>query len=567
MPYDIFISYSRRDSPEALGLAERIRAEGLTVWIDQHELVGAEHWGAEIVENIRDCATFIVLLSPNSVESDNVLRELMVAVDRHKRILPIVLEPTDLPSAFDYALAGIQRTPIDDLAAILRAHRHGTTKILAKVDRQSLMVLPFADLSPGNDNGWFADGLTGELISALSNIKSLRVIDRMTSMSFRNFEGRSATLAQELDIRYFLEGSVRKAGEQIKISVELLDMSTGSCLWQYAERGTMQDVFEIQETVAQKVIEGLELHLTKNETERLRMQPTESAEAYELSMKADEYFLTHTRESLKLAMDMYREALELDPYYANALHSLAFVMADYYRVYDRDPALLTEAEQLARRAIELRPREVLAYRALCMVQRLQGRIVEAEATALRLVRKAPESYVSHFALGLHYASTSQPLRAVEHYLEALRLKPDDLDTHWNLIIVYERTGNTSEVAAASSAAVPLFSKWLRLHPHEETRRVQLATLLFQSGDRERGLETLKPLETATHLDPVSLYNIACLFIKLGDREEGLRYLTRSVEAGMRNMEILRIDPDLDVLRERAEFKALVERVESSTVNV
>src|SRR5205085_1444241 len=99
--------------------------------------------------------------------------------------------------------------------------------------RKSLMVLPLEDLSPTQDNGWFADGLTIELITSLSNVKSLRVQDRLTSMSFKGFHGKTMTIAKELDVRYFLEGSVRKFGDQIKITISLLDIAEGENLWTY----------------------------------------------------------------------------------------------------------------------------------------------------------------------------------------------------------------------------------------------------------------------------------------------------------------------------------------------
>src|SRR5580698_5573543 len=108
---DIFISYSRKDSAHAIELAERLRADGIEVWIDQRGIVGAEQWATEIVEGIRACSTFIILLSPNSIESENVLRELSLASEKRKRVLPVDIEPTVLPSSFEYPLAGLQRVP------------------------------------------------------------------------------------------------------------------------------------------------------------------------------------------------------------------------------------------------------------------------------------------------------------------------------------------------------------------------------------------------------------------------------------------------------------------------
>lgn len=560
MPYDVFISYSRRDSVDALALAERLQAENLSVWIDQHGITGAEHWSSEIVESISNCATFLLLLSPNSIDSENVLRELMLAVDRHKRILPVSLKQTRLPSAFDYAIAGIQQVPYFDLAAIMRAHAHGAERIAARSGRLSLMVMPFEDLSPEQDNGWFADGLTGELISTLSMLKSVRIVDRKTAMSFKHYTGRTVTLAQELDVQYFLEGSVRKAGDEIKINVELLNIGNGEYLWQYSQRGTMHDIFDVQEAVAQKVVEGLKLHLTGVERRQMDERQTHNSDAYALAMRAEEFFHKHTKGGLEYAIALYREAIEIDPYYTHAIQAMAFMLADYYRVYDRDPKHLEEAEALAMRVIERNNKEPLAHRALCMIYRLQGKNDLAEEEALRFRRRAPENYTSHFTLGLHYASTNRPELAVGPYEEALKIKPDDLDTHWNLAIVHQRCQNQGSMAKTASNALEHYNKWIRLHPDDESRRVQLATLLDMAGRRDEALATLKPLEGATDLDPTSLYNIACLSCNLGDHPAALRYLNRAVDEGFRNLEVLSHDPDLQPLRGLPEFTAIEEKV-------
>ena len=155
------------------------------------------------------------------MQSKNVLRELSLASESERLVIPIELEPITLTAEFKYPLAGIQRAQVSDFDGILRSLRraglHGSATGAsgfpyaphATDSRKSLMILPFEDISPAQDNGWFADGLTGELISAMSNIKSLRLIDRQTAMSFKNRKIKTALLAKELNVRYFLEGSVR----------------------------------------------------------------------------------------------------------------------------------------------------------------------------------------------------------------------------------------------------------------------------------------------------------------------------------------------------------------------
>src|SRR5579872_333537 len=151
MPHDIFISYSRKDKEQADQLSEQLASAGLSVWIDKQGIVGAEKWATEIVEGIKSCSTFILLISDDSVKSENVLRELSLANESRKRILPVEIERIELPTSFMYPLAGLQRVKIADFGSIVRAYKHGVERIAHKDLRKTLMILPFEDLSPTHD--------------------------------------------------------------------------------------------------------------------------------------------------------------------------------------------------------------------------------------------------------------------------------------------------------------------------------------------------------------------------------------------------------------------------------
>src|SRR6266498_390933 len=208
---DIFISYSRKDSKPALELAGKLRAEHFNVWIDQHGIGAADHWATEIAEALHDCKTFVLLLSPHSTHSHNVLKEVSLASERQKRILPVELTATTLSPSFEYALAGLQRVDYGNFDAVLKAIKRKDVHTIpkpARDHRKSVMVLPFEDLSQQHDNIWFADGLTSELISALSNVKSLRLVDWKTTMEFKDHHVKTIDIARELGVRYFVEGNI-----------------------------------------------------------------------------------------------------------------------------------------------------------------------------------------------------------------------------------------------------------------------------------------------------------------------------------------------------------------------
>src|SRR6187402_2242747 len=166
---DIFISYSSKDRAQAEQLVELLASAGLSVWIDKQGIDVATSWSGEIVDAIEGCKAFVVLLSPNSIASVNVVKEVSLAAEQKKKILPLDLEPVELSRDLKYHLAGIQRSAMTNIDAIIRAlDKFGLAATSAPVaphivketdSRKSLIILPFEDLSPTQDNGWFADGL------------------------------------------------------------------------------------------------------------------------------------------------------------------------------------------------------------------------------------------------------------------------------------------------------------------------------------------------------------------------------------------------------------------------
>lgn len=541
---DIFISYSSRDREKAEQLTELLSSSGLSVWIDHSGIDIATSWSEEIVEAIDDCKAFIVMLSPSSILSHNVIKEVSLASEKRKKILPLDLEPVELPKNLQYALAGIQRSPMTNIDAIIRAlGKLGLDaagppqppKIVNENDnRKSLIIFPFEDLSPTQDNQWFADGLAGELIDTLGHIKSLRILDRKTSLDLRGVKQTTVEIGKLFKTRYFIEGSVRKFGDQIKISVSLLDIEGGDHLWQESYKGVMNDIFELQETVAAKVVEGLKLHLTKAEQSKLGEHGTENAEAYELGIKATEYFNLQTREGYRLALDLLSEAIRLDPGYAHAHLFKAAVLAELYRKYDRDPAMLKEGEELGWKAFHLNPDQYRAYYPLSQIYLYQGKPEKAEEMAKEFVAKDPQNSSGHFALGFFYANTGQAGKSIAPYEEALRLNPDSLSIPVNLATANDSIGDMEKRRYWASAALPNLERHLKLHPHDEHRRVQHAILLQFTGRSEEA--EAEALQLTNLKDGLPLYNIACLFAMIGNQQLAFDTLRKSIEAGFRHLQ-------------------------------
>jgi adenylate cyclase len=564
-------------------LAGRLRMSGLDVWLHEGAIQGADQWSKEIVDAIEACKVFLLVLSQESFASKHVLSELSIASESERTILPIEIGELTIPNAFRYQLAGIQRTQISDFEGILRSLNklgfgESRSEVLNSVSpdsgtghrtsitdpRKSLIVLPFEDLSPSNDNGWFADGLMSELIESLAKIKSLRLIDRKTSMDLKGFRGKTMQIADAMQVRYFIEGNVRKFGDQIKISVQLLDIETGEYLWQDSHRGTFKDIFDIQESVANKVVEGLRLHLTKDEEEttRLELRGTSNPEAYELFLKAREYFSRSTKQGFQLALQLQSDAITLDPDYALAYVSKANALNAFYSQYDRDPKYLSEAEECIKVAFSLKPNLLTAYYPLSTVYWLQGKLNEAEETTAEFIRKAPEYWGSYFARGFFYMQTGQFEKAISPFAEAVRLNPAHFVSLWNLVVVCDGASERAECAKWAGQAIPYCEQFLKLNPDDESMQVKYASLLHFAGRIDEARVAARNLRNVS--DGASLYNAARLLGLLGEPLEALTTLQMAIEAGFGSVTHLQnfLDEEsIIVLNGAPEFKAAREMIE------
>lgn len=544
---DIFISYSSKDKEKADQLTELLASAGLSVWIDQSGIDVATSWSNEIVKAIDACQAFLVLLSPNSIVSKNVAKEVSLAAEQGKKILPLDLEPVELSEDLRYHLAGIQRAPMTNIDSIIRAlgklgleaTQAPTLKLVKETDaRKSLMILPFEDMSPTGDNGWFADGIVSEMISALSHVKRLRVTDAATTKEYKSYRGHLTTYAKEMQIRYFVQGDVRKFGDNIKITTRLLDIETGDHLWQDSMKGTMDDIFDIQEKVAEKVVEGLKIHLASEEKKKLTERGTENAEAYELYMKANEYLLRQTKEGYQYAVQLISEAIGLDPVFARAYRFKAQVLVGLHRLYDPTPTLLDEAETLCKEALRMKPDLFNVYGPLCQIYLQRGMLAEAEEMAKEYIRKDPENYNSHFMLGFFYSNTGQSAKSIAPYEESIRLKPDEfLVGLFNLVINCDSAGEHEKCVQWAAVALPQYERYLKLHPDDETYMSQYASIL-QLGGRVDDARAVA-MRLTNLKDGYSLYTTTCLFLGLGDLDEALATLGKAVAAGFKHVRHLK----------------------------
>ncbi len=567
---ELFISYSKSDRPLALELAEELRGRGFSVWIDQGGIGGAQNWSAEIVEGIKGCSTFIVLLSPNSIASRNVAKEVQLASEKSKTILPILLEKVPLPPDFEYSLAGLQRVYFHDRPAIFRALEmlHGvvaTEEILPERHREDasirLAVMPFDDLSPKHDNQWFADGMMDELISTLGGIEHIKIPSRSDVLHYRDHNKKSREIASELGVRYLIEGAVRKGGEKIRINASLTDTLRGEQLWTNKFDGSFDDVFAFQEEVSKNITEVLKLKLTREELHKVEDHGTHNAEAYELFLKGrhEQYFVT--KESYFLALDYYERAAALDPKFERAHIGVASVCCFYYREYSKNPKWLKLAEESLAKAEEINGETSRTLYIRGMIEWLRGNNEAAIATLSRSTGLDPKYHNAFNVLGVIYTATGNYIAAVEAFERVIELV-ETTQGYFNFLMALGWVDQIKRRTKVAQMALPVFDRYVHREPEDYNAALSRGYVLLWSGRKEKAEEAAARLYERDDLSGHALYNLGFLYSQLGKPELFIALFRKAIASGYREFEQTRnatFLPEESMYEE--EFKTILSELE------
>ena len=534
---DIFISYSRRDSEQALSLAERLRSAGMNVWIDQHGIEAATSWSKEIVDAIESASAFIILLSHSSLASDNVVKELSIASESKRPILPIELEAITLSSEFKYQLAGLQRAQISDHDSILRAlTRQGigsseAPRLQPAMPETGLLriaVLPFEDQSPAHDNEWFSDGLTDELISTLGKLDQLFVVDSQSSRIYKGAKLQTRDIASQLGVRYIVRGAVRKAGDKIRIQATLIDTSSGTTLWDEKFNGTMDDIFEIQEKTAIDITQGLKLKLTKAEVAEIEYRGTDNSDAYEHYLRALGTQGLAYEDQLRV-IELCKQAIALDPNYANAYGSMAVQYANIYRRHGHKSEILQLQKEATEKAVELAADTPTTYNALANLYINLGDQEKAIETAYKMVSIAPKRSRSHSVVGFMYQESGRVVEAAKHFEQALSIDPGSLNDHNNLMGCYYYAKDTESLKKAAIRSFPHYEQYLALHPDDQSTRCNYMISLECIAEHDLSTREAERLLVGTDVYGFTYYQIASVYGRQGKLDLAIENLKKAAE--------------------------------------
>ena len=425
---------------------------------------------------------------------------------------------------------------------------------------KSIAVLPFADMSPQRDQEYFCEGMAEELINALMKIGQLNIASRTSAFAFKGKNEDIGEIGKKLKVGTVLEGSVRKAGNRLRITAQLINVADGYHLWSDRYDRDMEDVFAIQEEIAASIVKALRVVLSEDEKRAIEKAPAANVQAYEYYLRGRQQFHQWRRLSVEHARRMFERAIEIDPGYALAWAGIAACSSFVYAYWDASASHLERADTASRKALELAPDSAEAHTARGLALAFAKRYAEAEVAFQAAIRLDPKLFDAHYYFGRALLQQGKHLEAARSFEAATRLIPDDYLALSFLTQAYEALGRKAEADDGHRRTLQLMEHHIELNP-DDARALNLGAMhLSYLGQRERGLEWASRALAADPEDSGMLYNMACFYAVQGEPEQALTCLEKAVQLGFGLRGWIENDPDLTSLRSDPRYQAVMEKL-------
>lgn len=585
---DVFISYAREDAETAGRFATAFRAEGCTVWWDD-DLRSGEVFDESIERALREAKAVVVLWSKASVASRWVRAEATLA-DRNRTLVPVTIEPCERPIIFELThttdltrwlgdagdkswlqlLADVRRL-IEAQAAPRMATaqaaagpqaQNAETRQKGQCGKPCVAILPFVNMSGDPEQEFFSDGVTEDIITDLGRVSALSVASRNSSFSYKGKTVAPSQIARALGVSHVLEGSVRKSGNRVRITAQLLEGSTDTQVWAERYDRNLTDIFAIQDEISQAIVAALKLKLLPAEKAAIEQRSTTNCEAYELFLMARGFHRKGSERLKPVIVRICRKVVEMDPGFAQGWALMSFAEAELNQ-RGVEGYSLEGARRSAERAIEADPKVAEGYAALAEavtrnISQAESKVVdEALATAFRL---DPDCYEALIMAGAISIARREYAKAIPYFERAIEIDPDAYWPAGMVVQAYEALGETQATLAAARRSLANCEKLLAEQPDHSGALGFLVTSLADLGDAERARGWAA---RAVLFDPDNSrlhYNIACGMARLGDADMAVDliepWFDRVSPGWIRWMQQ---DNSLDPIRGHPRFAALMER--------
>ncbi|HKR28064.1 MAG TPA: protein kinase [Acidobacteriaceae bacterium] len=437
--------------------------------------------------------------------------------------------------------------------AITEKSGSGPTAVAAAVKQKSVAVLYFENQSGSKEDEYFRDGITEDIVTEISKISQLDIFPRSEMLAFRDKPVTAQQVSQQLGAAYVLEGSIRRAGNRVRITAQLVEASTRHSVWAERYDRQLEDVFAIQEEIARSIAQALRITLTPQEEKTIARRPTEDPQAYDFYLRGRNYT---RRENIDYALQMFEQAIHLDPRFALAHAGIANLCGLTFELREKAQHWIDRGMAACDRATALAPDlpEVIVARARLLYS--QKKYDEAALLAQRAIERKSDCEGAWNILGRAYFASGRHEDAAAHAAQAIEASGDDYNTYLPYINALERLGRKKEAEHYRELLTKVLQQQLERVPEDVRARVLFATFLAYAGQED---EATRHLQTAIALRPGDaniLYNAACTYGVMKRKPDALETLKRAIAAGYNNMPWIMNDPDLDCLHDDAEFRKI-----------
>ncbi len=421
----------------------------------------------------------------------------------------------------------------------------------------SIAVLPFADMSPGRDQEYFCEGIAEELVHALTKLPNLRVASRTASFMFKGKTADVASIAQQLRVSTILEGSVRKAGERLRVSVQLVKAADGFHLWSERYDRELADVFAIQDDITEKVIVAMRLVLGEREKRALSRTQTSQVEAYDLYLRGRKLFYMAGRRNQAESIKLFEQAVALDPGYALAFAGIADAAGMLFMHHGSAPENLERAEQASLTALDLAPHLAECHASRGFAASLSRRYEEAEREFRTALALDPGLFEAAYLFGRMRVAQGRLQEAAELFEQSFEIRPENHDVPLLLTGIYRGLGRTRESLEMAARGVANAERYAAANPHDPRPLYMGSGGLILLGRREEGLAWAARAYEMGPDDDGILYNLACTYSVAGVTDRALECLERAVQAGFSGRDWIEHDSDLDHIRDTERFRTIL----------
>jgi serine/threonine protein kinase/Flp pilus assembly protein TadD len=423
---------------------------------------------------------------------------------------------------------------------------------------KSVAVLPFANLSADQENEYFTDGMADEIINALSKIQSLRVASRTSSFAFKGKNEDIGEIGKKLKVSTVLEGSMRKMGNKLRITAQLINAADGYQLWSERYDREMEDVFAIQDDISQAIVKALRVILSEGEKKQIEKARAVDVKAYDYYLRGRQYFHHFRRKSLEYARQMFNRAIEIDPEYARAYAGVADACSLLYTYFDARESNLRQADMASLKAIELEPELAEAHVARGIALSMTKRFEEAAPEFELAIRLDPKLFDATYWFARTRLAEGQIEEAARLFERSAVLRPEDYQVPGLLAQVLNTLGRKEEAEVQFRRQTRVVDEHLELNPDDPRACILGAIAHAALKNEERSVFFAGRAIAADPDDPMLLYNVACNYAQLGRVDDALSALEQAVDRGYGDKNWMEHDSDLASIRDTPRYKAIAQ---------